>query len=131
MVAWRASSPWDKSTCCGAGSQSQSCSKRSGYRQRIFWTKLQQRGPAAGHDVDACFDAAAEVSGQWLYRHAPAGTDPCRNVRSRLSQLREEEARVKLQLFTVKEILNPQPDAAAVVHALLAWIDEADKAAQP
>ena len=57
-------------------------------------------------------------------------TDPCRNVRSRLSQVREEEARVKLQLFTVQEILNPQPDAAAVVHALLAWIDEADKTAQ-
>ena len=44
--------------------------------------------------------------------------------------MREEEASVKLQLFTVQEILNPQPDAAAVVHALLAWIDEADKAAQ-
>ena len=85
---------------------------------------------AAGHDVDACFDAAAAVSGQWLYRHAPAGTDPCRNVRSRLTQVREEQARVKLQLFTVREILNPQPDAAAVVHALLAWIDEADKASQ-
>ena len=26
--------------------------------------------------------------------------------------------------------MNPQPDATAVVHALLAWIDEADKAAQ-
>ena len=85
---------------------------------------------AAGHDVNACFDAAAKVSGQWLYKHAPAGSDPCRNVRSRLSQVREEGARVKLQLCTVQEILNPQPDAAAVVHALLSWIDEADKASQ-
>ena len=58
---------------------------------------------AAGHDVIACFDAAAEVSGQWCYKRAPAGTDPCRNVRSRLSQVREEEARVKLQLFTIQK----------------------------
>ena len=56
---------------------------------------------AAGHGVDACFDDAAEVSGHWLYKHAPAGTDPCSNARSKLSQVREEEARVKLQLFTV------------------------------
>ena len=44
--------------------------------------------------------------------------------------MREEEARVKLQLFSVKDILNPQPHAAAVVHALLFWIDEANRASQ-
>ena len=37
---------------------------------------------------------------------------------------------MKLRLFTFSEILNPQPKAANVVHALLAWIDAADAASQ-
>ena len=78
--------------------------------------------------MDACFDAAAVVIGQWAYTNASPGTDPCCDVRARLRHVREEEARVKLQLFSVEDILNPQPHAATVVHALLFWIDEADKA---
>ena len=37
---------------------------------------------------------------------------------------------MKLRQFTVSEILNPQPKAADVAHALLAWIDAADAASQ-
>ena len=37
---------------------------------------------------------------------------------------------MKLKLFTFQEILNPQPKAADVVHALLEWIDAADAASQ-
>ena len=81
----------------------------------------------AGMDVDTCLDAAVVVSSQWLYTHASPGADPYCNVQAKLRHLCEEEARVKLQLFNVKYILNPQPHAAAVVHALLFWIDQADR----
>ena len=35
-----------------------------------------------------------------------------------------------MRWFTFPEILNPQPKAADVVHALLAWTDAADAASQ-
>ena len=85
---------------------------------------------AADLDVNACLRAAANVTGEWSYTDAPNGVDPCVNVCGRLKQVRQEEARVKLQLFTLSEILNPQPRAADVAHALLAWIDAADMASQ-
>ena len=81
-------------------------------------------------DVNARFRAAVDVTGEWSYTDAPTGVDPCVSVRSRLKQVRQEEARVKLQLFALTEILNPQPRAADVVHALLAWVDVADRASQ-
>ena len=84
----------------------------------------------AGLDVNVCFRAAVDVTGERSYTDAPTGVDPCVSVRSRLKQVRQEEARVKLQLFTLTEILNPQPRAADVVHALLAWVDAADRASQ-
>ena len=84
----------------------------------------------AGLDVDDCFAKAAKVSGEWEYTAAAVGVDKCRNVRARLKPVHQEERRVKLKLFVVQEILNPQPKAADVVHALLAWIDAADAASQ-
>ena len=81
-------------------------------------------------DVHACFAAVAKVSGAWAYTASPAGVDPCHNVRARLKPVHQEERRVKLKLFSLREILNPQPRAANVVHALLSWIDQADIASQ-
>ena len=37
---------------------------------------------------------------------------------------------MKLKLFSLRDILSPQPKAANVVHALLSWIDSADLASQ-
>ena len=84
----------------------------------------------AGLDVEACFAAAAQVTGEWKYTHTTAGKDACRHVQERLKQVREEETRVRVKLCTLSEILNPQPKAADVVHALLAWVDQADLASQ-
>ena len=78
---------------------------------------------AAGLDVNACFNEAVKVTSEWTYTAAPSGVNPRANVRGRLKQVRQEEARVKLQLFTVAQILNPQPRAADVARALLSWID--------
>ena len=61
---------------------------------------------------------------------AAAGMDPCQNVRSRLKPIHQEERRVQLKLFTFSQILNPQPRAKDVVHALLSWINAADAASQ-
>ena len=85
---------------------------------------------ATGLDVNRCFAAAVKVSGDWAYSAPPEGVDPCLNVRARLKLVHQEEKRVKLRLFTLCEILNPQPRAADVVHALLSWIDSADLASQ-
>ena len=84
----------------------------------------------AGLDVGDCVAKAAKVTGEWEYTAAAVGVDHCRNVRARLKPVYQEERRVKLRLFTVQEILNPQPKAADVVHALLEWIDAADAASQ-
>ena len=79
---------------------------------------------AAGHDMNACFEAGPKCQASGYTGTRLLGLIRVVTCARDVSQLREEEARVKLQLFTVQEILNPQPDAAAVVHALLAWIDE-------
>ena len=85
---------------------------------------------AAGLDLHACFAEVAKVTGEWTYTAPPAGVDPCHHVRARLKPVHQEERRVKLKLFSLSEILNPQPRAANVVHALLSWIDQADIASQ-
>ena len=84
----------------------------------------------AGLDVNACFAKAVSVTNEWQYDASVGGSDPCHNVRARLKPVHQEERRVKLRLFTFSEILNPQPKAADVVHALLDWIDAADAASQ-
>ena len=40
------------------------------------------------------------------------------------------ERRVPVRLRSLAEILNPQPQTAAVLHRLLDWIDHADQASQ-
>jgi hypothetical protein len=84
----------------------------------------------AGLDVDACFEQAVKVTGEWTYQAADDGQDACRNVLARLSPVHVEARRVPLRLASLPQILNPQPKAADVVHALLSWIHRADAASQ-
>ena len=83
-----------------------------------------------GLDVNACFAAAAEVSEDWEYAPATTGQDPTRNVRRRLTKRQAEERRTPARLRSLAEVLDPQPQTAAVLHRLLDWIDRADRAAQ-
>ena len=85
---------------------------------------------AAGMDVGTCLDAGAVVIRQRLYTLALPCADPRCNVQDKLRHVREETTQVKLQLFSVKHILNPQPHATAAVHALLFWINELEKSPQ-
>jgi hypothetical protein len=84
----------------------------------------------AGLDVEACFEKAASVTGEWEYVPCRAGSDPCTNISKRLRVQYEEKRRVPLKLRTLKEILDPQPETASVLHGLLEWIDLADRRAQ-
>ena len=83
-----------------------------------------------GQDVDSCFSEAVKVTGEWTYTPAAEGEDPCENVLSRLEPVHVEARRVPLRLSELRQILNPQPKAADVVHALLSWIHRADAASQ-
>ncbi len=83
-----------------------------------------------GQDVDSCFSEAVKVTGEWTYMPAAEGEDPCENVLSRLEPVHAEARRVPLRLSELRQILNPQPKAADVVHALLSWIHRADAASQ-
>ena len=85
---------------------------------------------AAGHDVDKCFETAVQVTDEWTYARTPRGQDACTDVRSRLTPKYVEQRRVPLVLRTAKQVLQPQPEAAAVLHELLAWISRVDEAAR-
>ncbi len=84
----------------------------------------------AGLNVDTCFTAAAEVTKEWEYKPASSQERVCVNVRSRFAPKQEVERRVPLQLKSLADILNPQPAAAEVLHAVLQWIDDCDQASQ-
>ncbi len=83
-----------------------------------------------GLDVDKCFAAAAEVTQEWEYEAAATRSHPCHKVLERLHPRMEKERRVPLRLKRVEDILNPQPDTAEVVHAVLEWIKRCDVASQ-
>ena len=71
-----------------------------------------------------------QVTDEWAYTSTPHGQNPCTGVRARLTPKYVEQRRVKLVLRTTKEVLQPQPEAAAVLHEVLAWISRVDEAAQ-
>ena len=74
---------------------------------------------------------AVRVNGDWGYTPVCASEDIRSDVCSRLRLVRSEEARVKLHLGKLSDILNPQPRVAAVVHTLLLhWIYSAGEASQ-
>ena len=85
---------------------------------------------AHGLDVDACFTTAAGVSGDWEYTAAGSPGAAAKNVRQRLTRRETVERRVPVRLRSLAEVLDPQPETAAVLHRLLDWIDRADRAAQ-
>ena len=81
-------------------------------------------------DVEKCFEAAAQVTGEWHYTRAEPHEDLCQNVQRRLRPVAVEERRVPLRLHSLAQILNPQPEATDVIHALLHWIHTSDAAHQ-
>ena len=80
--------------------------------------------------MDACLEMAANVTGDWSYSAPKQGEDACKNIRNRLKPPREDDRRVPRKLKMLADVLDPQPDTAAVLHQLIQWIDRADEAAQ-
>ena len=77
---------------------------------------------AAGFDVDACFKRAATVTGEWVYVPGEG------LVSHRITPKWSAERNIPLKCRTLAEVLNPQPQAAAVIRNLLGWIDRVDTA---
>ena len=79
---------------------------------------------ARGVDADKYFEDAASVMREWIYdREAP-------RLRDRVKVKFNKEHALPVKLKTLKEILNPQPDAQVVIHRLLDWMDRVDLATQ-
>ena len=72
----------------------------------------------AGLDVDKCFEEAVRVTDEWKYERALPGADPCVRVQQRLRPKWKKAQYIPVKLRKVEEILNPQPQAAAVFQAL-------------
>ena len=85
---------------------------------------------ASGLDVESCLRRAVKVTGEWEYSPAPPGTAPTTGVRSRLAPKIVKATTVPRRLRPLREILDPQPRTAEVLHRLLDWIDRADLAAR-
>ena len=79
---------------------------------------------AADFDVDACFKRAATVTGEWVYT---PGDGP---VSHRIVPKWSSERNIPLKCRTLAEVLNPQPQASAVIRNLLGWIGRVDMASQ-
>ena len=64
-----------------------------------------------GIDVDAFFEAACQVTGEWKYERAKS------RLVDRIQQKFCVERAVPLKARTVEECLNPQPDAQVTIQA--------------
>jgi len=81
----------------------------------IAWMK-------AGLDPVECCRRCVLVSGEWTYSPGP------QDIRDRFKLNFTKERTVPIVHRTLEENLNPQPQAAAVIHRLLDWIDRVDEA---
>ena len=78
----------------------------------------------AGINVDAFFETACTITGEWKYDKTKA------RLRDRIDQKFCNERSIPLKFRTLAECLNPQPDAQVVFRRLLDWIDRCDTASQ-
>ena len=78
----------------------------------------------AGINVEEYFTRACSVTREWVYDPAPA------RLKDRIKQRFCSEHSIPLKFRTLAEVLNPQPEATAVMKRLLDWIDRVDRASQ-
>ena len=78
----------------------------------------------AGINVDAFFETACTITGEWKYDKTKA------RLKDRIDQKFCNERSIPLKFRTLAECLNPQPDAQVVFRRLLDWIDRCDTASQ-
>ena len=77
-----------------------------------------------GIDVDAFYEKACQVTGDWKYDRTQA------KVVDRIQQKFSHERMVPLRFRSLAECLRPQPEAHVVFQRLLDWIDRCDVASQ-
>ena len=66
-----------------------------------------------GIDVNAFFEAACQVTGEWKYDRTKS------RLVDRIQQKFCSERAVPLKARTVEECLNPQPDAQVIIHTVV------------
>ena len=77
----------------------------------------------AGLDPVECSRRCVLVTNEWTYSPEP------QNILERFKPMFVKERAIPIVHRTLAENLNPQPQAAAVMHRLLDWIDRVDEAA--
>jgi len=76
----------------------------------------------AGLDPVECCRRCVQVTNEWTYSPEP------HNILNRFKPMFVKERTIPIVHRTLSENLNPQPQAAAVIHRLLDWIDRVDEA---
>lgn len=79
---------------------------------------------AAGFDPVECLRRCATVTNDFVYRPGP------RDLRDRFTPRFVKERTIPVVARELKQMLDPQPRAAEVMHRLLDWIERADLASQ-
>ena len=79
---------------------------------------------AAGLDVAECLQRATTVTNEWFY--TPGDGDQLERVSRRVIS----ERSVPVRHRDLSEVINPQPQALAVIRKLLEWIGACDLASQ-
>ena len=87
-------------------------------------TEIYDALKAAGFDPVECLRRCATVTNDFVYRPGP------RDLRDRFTPRFVKERTIPVVARELKQMLDPQPRAAEVMHRLLDWIERADLASQ-
>ena len=98
-----------------------------GLPPKDLWVDITAAWLRQGLNIDDCWKRACSVTNEWEY-----SADPALELKSRIRQRRmpQNERSIPLKNRTLAEVLDPQPEASAVIKRLLDWIDRVDAASQ-
>ena len=98
-----------------------------GLPPKDLWVDITQAWLRQGLNIDDCWKRACSVTNEWEY-----DANPALELKSRIQERRKprNEQCIPLKNRTLAEVLDPQPEASAVIKKLLDWIDRVDIASQ-
>ena len=98
-----------------------------GLPPKDLWVDITQAWLRQGLNIDDCWKRACSVTNEWEYE-----ANPTLELKSRIRERRkpQNEQCIPLKNRTLAEVLDPQPEASAVIKRLLDWIDRVDIASQ-
>jgi len=98
-----------------------------GLPPKDLWVDITQAWLRQGLNIDDCWKRVCSVTNEWEY-----DANPALELKSRIQERRKprNEQCIPLKNRTLAEVLDPQPDASAVIKRLLNWIDRVGIASQ-